>query len=436
MTEPNPFGKDDESIEASPRPAMRSLAFVLALPLLVVVLLLVFSPNFKTIEGPRSAPLGGDFLQEWIGATVFAGGESSRLYDAEYVQGLEHDPELVGFEWPREDYFPMVYPPFYYQMLRPFSSVPYPWAARLWAVLSALSISLTAWLLFRFYPSSRRVILIGVVASLLFVPLLNCLNMGQKSTFLLMILASAFLLLRNQRPFLAGLVFGLMVFKPHLGVVIGAAMLLKGQWKFAAGAMTVVALALISSWLSHPQLLVDYAATLAGMGDYVQTGGYDLADSHSLWGASQLTFGGLAGGAVKGITVVLSLGVVCLLWFVLRGRLQTDSAMFPRQYAAMVIAMVLLSPHFYNYDLTILLLPMLLIVVRDRPGEWKARATDQILAMVVLGLFVLAGMFASIGGAIRVQPSVFLLVAALVLIGQGRNCQSGFPPAPLPTNSD
>ncbi|MFT5302281.1 MAG: hypothetical protein ACI814_003095, partial [Mariniblastus sp.] len=92
MTEPNSFGKDDDSIETSPRPSMRSLAFVLALPLLVVVLLLVFSPNFQTIEGPRSAPLGGDFLQEWIGATVIAGGESSRLYDAEYVQGLEHDP--------------------------------------------------------------------------------------------------------------------------------------------------------------------------------------------------------------------------------------------------------------------------------------------------------------------------------------------------------
>ena len=245
--------------------------------------------------------------------------------------------------------------------------------------------------------------------------------MGQKSTFLLLILSGTFVLLHNKRPFLAGIVFGLIIFKPHFGIVIGLTMLLKGQWKFALGALAVVSIAFGYSWLGHGRLVSDYFRVISEMSDYVETGGYRLSDSHSLWGAAQLTFGWLPASVVKTITVVLSLIVVGLLWRVMKGKIETDSPRFTRQFAAMVFAMVLLSPHFYGYDLTILLLPMLLIVSSVAPGTWRVNVLDLSLGFVLLGIFVLAGLFAQIAGVISVQPSIFLMAGALTLLGLSRS---------------
>ena len=77
----------------------------LSLPLLIAALIFFFSPNFRVIDETRTAPLGGDFLQEWIGATVLSGGQPARLYDTQYVDSMQHDPQVVGFEWPASSYF-------------------------------------------------------------------------------------------------------------------------------------------------------------------------------------------------------------------------------------------------------------------------------------------------------------------------------------------
>ena len=400
---------------------------ILALPLVLVGLILWFSPNFRTVQGMRAAPLGGDFLQEWVGAKLFQIGEEQHLYDLQYVQELQHDSAVVGFDWPAEDYFPMVYPPFYYWSLQSFASFTYPVASIIWALLSALAFSISGFLLYQFYLPCRRWFGICFLAALFFVPLLNCFNMGQKSTFLLLILSGTFVLLHRKRPFLAGAVFGLIVFKPHLGIVIGLTMLLNRQWKFGLGALGVVGIAFCCSWLNHPQLVRDYVGVVSEMSNYVQTGGYQLADSNSLWGATQLTFWWLPGNIVKVIAAALSLVVVALLWRIMQGKIETDSNRFARQFAAMVMAMVLLSPHFYGYDLTLLLLPMLLLVSSTTPGSWRTHALDRRLGFVLLGILVLAGLFVPIAELAQFQPSILLITTALALIALDRPVDERIP---------
>jgi hypothetical protein len=224
-------------------------------------------------------------------------------------------------------------------------------------------------------------------------------------------------LLHHRRPFAAGAVFGLMAFKPHLGIVIGLTMLLKRQWGFAAGAILMVAIQCGASWLAYPQLWHDYFGVISGMGDYVQTAGYLLFDSHSLWGATQLAFSWLSPLGVKVIAALVSLLVVGLLWRVMRGTIETSSTRFALQFAAMVFATVMLSPHFYTYDLTILLLPMLLIASSYAPGQWRAKPVDQTLGFLLIGVFVLAGLFSQIAELTGVQFSILLMIAVLVLLG-------------------
>ncbi len=389
----------------------------LCLPLLIAALIFSFSPNFRVTEGMRTAPLGGDFLQEWIGAKVLLGDQSSQLYEKQYVDSLQHDPQTVGFEWPASNYFPMVYPPFYYSLLRPMASLDYATASRLWLGLSAVAFSMVGWLVFRFYPASRDYIFAYVLAAVLFVPVLNSLVMGQKSVFLLLILLGVFLLLRHQRPFLAGLVFGMIVFKPHLGLVIGLAMLVKRQWAFAVGAVFVVVSLVAYSWFFQGGLWGDYLEVVSQMNNYLQTLGYQLEDAHSLWGAVTLTFHTQSPWLSKIITLLLSLTVVVLLWRAAGESVALNSDAFARQFSAMIVATVLLSPHFYGYDLTILLLPFLLILSTTNLERWRDRRSERSIVILVLVCFSLSGAFSEIARFIHVQPSTVLLFAMLMLLG-------------------
>jgi len=314
----------------------------------------------------------------------------------------------------------MVYPPFYYQALQPITLVSFQNAIKIWGVICAIAVSLAAFLLFQFYRPSRSWIGVGVLAALFFFPMITCLTMGQKSTLLLLILTATFVLLHQNKPLSAGLLFGLIAFKPHLGVVIGLTMLLKRQWAFAAGAVFSVALLVGISWWHNPSVWQDYLSVVSGMNDYVESGGYLLAQSHSLWGAMQLTFSGFASAwVVKVIAGAISVGVLFLLWRIMRGPVATSSKRFACQFSAMIFATVMLSPHFYTYDLTIILLPVLLIAtsLTSAVGANEANKIYVQAASILLGaLFVLAGMFEQFATQTGIQFSILLLVGVLVTL--------------------
>jgi hypothetical protein len=397
----------------------QSVSWVSFLPFLVppalAILVLLTSPNYRQIEGIRPIAFGGDFVQEWVGGLV-ARTSPEQIYDLGYVRSVQHDPSQVGFSWPDDQYFPMVYPPFYYQAMSLFSYLNFPVASRVWVIFCGFAVTICGFLLSRYYPRCRKTLGVGMFASVVFVPLLLCLAMGQKSTWILLILSSTFLLLHHHRPFSGGLVFGLIAFKPHLGLVIGLAMLLKGHWKFAIGAVSTVAVLVGVSWVKNPKAWVDYLSVVSSMGDYVQSGGYQLADSHSLWGACQLSFSFVSATMVKVITVVCGIVVLGLLYRILKHRYDLSSTQFSVQYSAMVLATVMLSPHFYTYDLVILLLPMLLVVSSYETAQWKATRVDQIVCLSMLGLFAMTGMFPKIADVIRVQPSISVMVLILAVL--------------------
>jgi hypothetical protein len=407
------------------------LAFMLCLtlPVLVTIGIWFFSPNYKfpassaEVERVMSAPLGGDFLQEYVGGTIWNSVDRHKLYDLSHSKTLQHNPEVVGFSLDEKSYFPMVYPPFHYALFGPLARFDYKTATLIWSLLVSLALSLAAFSLWRFYPPMRGrggLLIVGLI----FIPLLLCLNMGQKSTFLLAILTFTFLLLYHQKDLSAGLVFGLIAFKPHLGLLIGLIFLWKGRWKFAAGSLVTVALLVGSTWFLSHQLWTDYQKVVLGMGDYVQTSGYNLAESHSLWGAIELGVGGWFPAAVKPIAGALSLVVIAVVGLMCSGPIETRSRRFAIQFSGCVVAMVLLSPHFYTYDLTMLLLPMFLTVVAipsrsasENTGPSKSLSAGRpVSTLLWAALFLGAGLFVSIADSTHVQPSLFLLFAILVAL--------------------
>jgi hypothetical protein len=79
----------------------------------------------------------------------------------------------------------------------------------------------------------------------------------------------------------------------------------------------------------------------------------------------------------------------------------------------MIVATVLLSPHLYTYDLTVLLLPLGLAAARRSIGFQPVRDPSPALLWLALFIFCLAGLSPKVAAATGIQLSVPLMVLYL-----------------------
>jgi len=389
----------------------------------VVVSIYGGSPNFRWQPGPDATPYAGDFVQDWLGAYMVKHGSRDRFYEIAYAQQLQHDTEVLGYDWDEDKYYPLVYPPYYYRLVSPLAWLPYQQAAWVWGL--GMTICLCG-VVALFYFHARRVWLGAgqrsgystwlrwiMPASLLFMPVIESLSSNQKGTVCLLILTTTFALLRAEKPFAAGVTFGLLAFKPQLALVIGLAMLWKRQWRFVVGSATTLAALFCLSLSLGTGVCLDYFRFSIGAGDYIQTAGYDLTHSHCLYGFFTLLFVDQELWIAQFATVLFGCVIAGLLIRLLYGPVRTSSRRFEKQYAGLVVATVLISPHLFTYDLAILLIPIFLI-----GGEWliyrPAGHTE--LMGFSLATYVVPQFSMLVAAHTGVQLSVLLLAGLLVAL--------------------
>jgi hypothetical protein len=441
----SPFGRrrarpsavNENALLLTPIAAARLRVASLAAALLGIVLIYLVNPNFHGEIGPRSAPYGGDFLQEWVGGRMVRSGEADRLYDLQYVVAAQHDARDVGYAWDDARYLPMVYPPFYYLLVSPLSYLPSHVAAIVWAALLVGALAATVAMLASAYPALRERFAPAIPLAVLFAPMIENLASSQKGTILLFILTASFLLQRSGRPWAAGCVFGLMAIKPHLAVLIGISMLLRRQWRFTAGAATTAAVLLGVSLAVSPSACADYLRLSSGVVDYVYTSGYDLAKSHCWYGFFTLLAAD-SPSVARSLTGIAAAGTIYLLARLLSGPLRPKEPKFALQYSGMILATVLLSPHLMTYDLTLLLLPLFLFATQIAEGHDSAsslaRPGDKTgdkqlctgthrrrLMAISIGLYALGGASTAIARSTGVQISVLLMAATLAATAAARS---------------
>ena len=410
------------------------------LPAIVTLLLIgsiyLFSPNYRLGNERLASPLAGDYLHEWIGGWIISQGDISRLYDLPYALELQHDPELVGFEFEQSRYLPMVYPPYYYVLVSPLSRLPFVTAVWIWNGLMIAAFFAAAGLLLRQFPEQKSAVWL-LPAACLFAPLIESFNSGQKGTVLLLIFAGTYLLLKHQRPFASGLLFGLLAVKPQLAIVIGLALLCKRDWWFVAGSAVTVTVCAVSAIILGVDVCQQYVEFSRHVADYIQTGGYTLHKSHSWYGFFALLAGTSSGVFVRGSTLVAGLMTVVLLAKSLRGKLDYASPQFALQFAGLTCGSMLISPHLYTYDLTILLLPMtLLLLPRVRQHlETSAVGNANFATGCVVTLFVAAGIAPAVAATTHIAIMPLLMFAGVAWIAYSgcrlpsRATSSPSPPA-------
>jgi hypothetical protein len=287
----------------------------------------------------------------------------------------------------------------------PFAALPYEQAVITFLALSWVAYAGTcAWLWRRLVPLHG----FGLATLLLcaaFPPLIAVSVAGQTSTLALAWFALAYLGLRADRRWLAGLALGMLAYKPTLGLGIAVVFLWTRQGRIIGGAVTAALAQGILAWLYFGnEAIAGYFTNFATVLRSVPMLEARPDIMHSLrslfsfllpWPAAAV----IAYAVVSGIVLVLAI------------RVWRSPSPLELRYGALMIASLLVNPHVYSYELVVLALPFLLI------AAWALESRLRSPAFWLLGYacFLLPALdvFTIVT---RVQWSVVALLALMIAL--------------------
>lgn len=333
-------------------------------------------------------PLGRDFLPMWAAPQLAFERGAAMLTD------IPAFAAALGERFGSAHIFGVwSYPPTAILLFMPFSLPSY-WASlTLWTVAgSAASLGSAAALCRREH--LRPALLLLVVSPAMW---LNV-ETGQNGALTAALLMGGLALL-ERRPGWAGVLFGLMTFKPHIGVALAVALMAFRAWRaMAAAVATAAALASAATmlfgfeaWRGYVEVSVPYTARILA----ASYGGQKLL-LVSL--TSALTQAGLSLNAALVIQSVIAIPVLAALWAAARRTIDPL-----RRLALIAAATPLVSPYIWTYDLVGLGAALALRVVGD-----AGRCPRWILAIGYLSPAL--SMLCEIFGGVAIAPGLLGLV--------------------------
>jgi hypothetical protein len=365
----------------------------------------------------RGHRLGADHVQYYVVGQLVNEGRAGDVYDLRVMD--DRQKAVGGPDW--QGVLPFRYPPFYALVFAPTSRLPYEASWAIWTALGLLALGLALWTLEGRLNSST------LGWAFCFFPVFTTISFGQNALFSLAILAGAYGLLVRGRLFLAGLVGGLLLYKPTLLVGVGLLWVLqvRRRWLALLGLALTGAVLVGLAWLLIPDA-VERFRTTSGQ-NVASLDQRPLAHLYSTQGFWSLLLPGrqpVAQGLSLGCSL-LAAGALGLLWWRYRG---DEESLF----AAAVTLTLLISPYAMVYDWSILLLPAVVLGAR-RPAErdrWDVVFALVWLVALLSSSLVLGQLSFS---PVAVQISVPGLVLAVALgwpgsVRQGRTAAWGGPP--------
>ncbi len=288
-------------------------------------------------------PYQMDFISYWAAGKLGLQGQAPSAYDvlAHHAVQKQAFPEVGAI--------PFGYPPAFLLLAAPFALFPYPVAAVAWVILTwgAYAVAVRLW--------APRAFWLAMAMP----PLLINAITGQAG-FLIAALFIAGMALLPKRPLLGGILLGLIVLKPQLGLVLPLALAAGREWRaFAGAALSSVGLLLIGllvfgwqsyqAWLGNAHL---YSAVVAdGLAGWQRMA--------SVYAALRLDgLGAAPAWIAQGAVGLLAVAVTALLW-----RRTADPG---ARAASLAAATALATPYLFGYDTLLLIMPLAWLVARGR----------------------------------------------------------------------
>ncbi len=359
----------------------------LRLPAMAVSLCFLFLVVTALVTILRD-PYQMDFISYWAAGRLGLAGQAPLAYDFAAHRAVELQATMVAG-------IPFGYPPAFLLLAAPFSLLPYPTAAVLWVILTwaAYAAAVRLWAPKAFWPAMAMP------------PLLINAITGQAG-FLIAALFVAGMAVLPKRPLLGGVLLGLIVVKPQLGLVLPFVLAAGREWRAFAGA------ALSSAGFLLLGLLVfgwqSYLAWLGNAGLYSSV----VADGLAGWQRmasvyAALRFDGLGAAPAwiaQGVVAVAAVALASLIW-----RRTADAG---ARAGALAAATALATPYLFGYDTLLLIMPLAWLLARGR--YWGLLALCWLL--LALGLMQALGWA---GG-----PNLAPLVPIILLTLTWREAQS------------
>jgi hypothetical protein len=221
---------------------------------------------------------------------------------------------------------------------------------------------------------------------LLFVPLLLDFLQGQDSLLLLFLLTAAFVALERKQELASGCLLGCGLFKFHLALPAALPFLFMAPKKLGRGfASVAVGLLLVSSWTSGWAIVGAYPLSLLHLNSL------PLAGIHNTQKANLRGLSGLMLPSSENAALCLTLlSSAVILWLTVRcsALAMRDTCSARLAFANAVLAAVLVGYHLSPHDLTILLLPMILLADHLLTSDGIPRGTQLVLFLTLGVLFL------------------------------------------------
>ena len=183
--------------------------------------------------------IGRDFINNWAGPQIAWRGDLATLFDLKtYVDAIS---ALFGQPLPFHNWG---YPPFTLVLFWPLGRLPYFWALGAWTVLF---FGLYAMVGTRLVGANKRW---AMVVMLALAPACIINAVGGQNGFLTAWLLVGGMLWLEDRPILAGVLFGLLTLKPQLGLALPLALLALRSWRTILSACVTVVLLVGASLLA------------------------------------------------------------------------------------------------------------------------------------------------------------------------------------------
>lgn len=337
----------------------------------------------------QGRPLGTDFSNVYAAGTYVLEGKPDVPFDPPRQDAREQ--EIFGKATP---FYGWHYPPYFLFIAGALAKMPYGAALAVWQISTILLYLLVIWGIagssFRSAPTDPRVVArsddrlranpesiatvaaaeapkkrpsalglwipdsryaasgMTILLALAYPAVLINIGHGQNG-FLTAALLGGALLILERRPILAGILIGLLVYKPQFGLMIPLALVAGGYWRtFAAAAATVAALTLVTTLAFGPEVWPAFKASTEFSRTVVleqgQTGWHKIQSLFSwarMWGAP-IPFAYALQGA---LTIALGVAIV---------RLWRSAASPALKSAALCLAAILATPYSLDYDLMVL----------------------------------------------------------------------------------
>jgi hypothetical protein len=315
--------------------------------------------------------------------------------DQIYDQGiLEQFQRQIGPGF--TDSYPFLYPPPFLVLFWPLGQIPYGVARPVWLVVSLAAA------LFGLCGARWRqpLTLAGALAPATTV----CMIYGQNGLLSAALMIGGLRVVRTA-PMLGGALFGLLIYKPQLGVLIPVALLAAGLWRaIAAAAASAAALCLVATALYGWGMWPEWLAAARGV---ARLSPADQAHFDRLMPTVSAAARRLGAGADAVTALQLAAaGIACVcVWRCWRRNRGLDSD------AALPVATVLATPFAFGYDLPMVAFAVLIALAERARRLGRFGFGELLTALLVLLLPIVFVSTLSIGA-----PLAVLLLAALLWI--------------------